>query len=177
MFDSNPKHGQIMVFHGDGRGKTSAAMGEVLFAVSSGQRVCVVFFMKGKRRGAEYKSLEDLQIEYEVFGRSGFLGKDDAEQEDKSLAQKALDYAIRQIVSNKFDLIVLDEIINAQYYGLIDVEDTLNLMSSRPLGVSLLLTGKTVDTRILERADKVCEFQKIKHPYDRGIFARKGIDF
>lgn len=175
--DSKIKHSRIRVFHGDGRGKTSAAMGEVLFAVLSGQRVCVVFFMKGKRKGAEYKSLEDLSIDYGVFGRSGFLSKADAEEKDKALAVQAMDYAKTRIASNTYDLVILDEIINAQYYGLISVGDILNLISTKPSDVSLLFTGKTVDPRILELADEVCEFHKIKHPYDIGILARKGIGY
>lgn len=169
--------GKIHVFHGDGRGKTSAAMGEVLRAKALGQRVGVVFFMKGKRKGAEYRSLENLGVEYAVFGRSGFLSGADAETQDKVLARQALEYSGAILKSGRFDLVILDEIINAQYYGLILADDIVKLMVSKPNGMSMILTGKTADKRILERADQVCVFHKIKHPYDKGIFARKGIDF
>ncbi len=175
--DEEQRKGQVKVLYGDGRGKTSTAMGEALKAVSCGQKVNVVFFMKGERKGAEYKSLDDLGVEYAVFGRRGFLSGADAQTKDRELARQALDYAEDQIISGKWDLVVLDEINNAEDYGLVTLEDILKLLSARPANLSILLTGKAVDRRISAAADQVCVFHNIKHPYDKGILARRGFDY
>ncbi|AQU02695.1 MAG: cob(I)yrinic acid a,c-diamide adenosyltransferase [Dehalococcoides mccartyi] len=172
-----PQPGFVQVFYGDGRGKTSAAMGEIVRAVSAGLRVTVVFFMKGERRNAEYSSLKALGVEYAVFGRSGFLSGADAREEDARLCRQALEFAEGQISSGKWDLVVLDEINNARYYGFIETEDILRLLSVKPACTSLVLTGKTADKEVAEKADLVAEFRKLKHPYDRGILARAGIDY
>jgi cob(I)alamin adenosyltransferase len=172
-----PQHGTVKVYYGEGRGKTSAAMGDVLRAVSIGQNVCVVFFMKGLRSGAEYESLKCLSVEYSVFGRSGFLSGADAHEVDTQLCCQALTYAEEQIGSGKWDLVVLDEINNAKYYGLIAVDDIVKLLTNRPKHTSIILTGKVVDNEVSQHANLVCQFVKIKHPYDKGILAQKGIDY
>ncbi|AII60430.1 cob(I)yrinic acid a,c-diamide adenosyltransferase [Dehalococcoides mccartyi] len=179
MFDISvqTQTGLVQVFYGDGRGKTSAAMGEVWQAVSQGLKVCAVFFMKGKRREAEYNILEKLQVEYTVFGRSGFLSSADTQAEDSKLCRQALEFAEGQIRSGKWDLVVLDEINNAQYYGFIQARDILKLLSAKPVGTSLILTGKVVDKAVAEEVNLIDECCKVKHPYDRGILARQGIDF
>lgn len=171
------KQGLVRVFYGEGRGKTSAALGEVFKANSLGLKVCVVFFLKGKRQDAEYKTLKTLSVKYATFGRSGFLSQADAKILDTELCRQALDFAETQIDSGKWDMVVLDEINNAQYYDLIKVDDILKLLAMRPVHTSLVLTGKFVDKHVSDLADQVCDFQKIKHPYDKGILARRGFDF
>ncbi|XUX00054.1 MAG: cob(I)yrinic acid a,c-diamide adenosyltransferase [Dehalogenimonas sp.] len=168
---------KIRVFYGDGRGKTSAAMGEVLLVVNRGLKPCVVFFMKGPRKGAEYQSLKDLGVPFEIFGRSGFLSTKDALEEDKELAIRALKYARDQIHSGDFDLVVLDEINNAEYYGLISETEILELLPMRAKNTSLILTGMKLPEKIAAVADEICQLKKIKHPYDKGVKAKRGIDF
>ncbi|XUX00136.1 MAG: cob(I)yrinic acid a,c-diamide adenosyltransferase [Dehalogenimonas sp.] len=175
--DTNQPANKIRAFYGDGRGKTSAAMGEALLATSAGLKACAVFFMKGPRKGAEYQSLTDLGVPFAIFGRSGFLSGKDTLGEDKKLAREAVEYARRQMESGGFDLLVLDEINNAEYYGLISETDILDLLSARPKNMSLILTGMKLPEKIAAVVDEVCQFRKIKHPYDKGIKAMRGVDF
>ena len=175
--ESSHKKGQIKVFYGDGRGKTTAAMGEVLKAASEGHKVCVLFFIKGKHKGAEYQTLKEIGVSYAVLGRSGFLRGKDAQTTDLDLAHKALVYAKKQISSGDWDLLVLDEINNTPHYGLLSVTDILEILAVRPPQVSIVMTGKIADERVFAQATQIGVFKNNKHPYDKGILARQGIDY
>lgn len=168
----------VNILAGEGRGKTSAAMGRVLTAASHGLSVCVIFFLKSTHELAEYKILSSLpRVHWVSFGRAGFMRISDTKEKDRELAGQALDYALDTIKSGKWDLIVLDEVINAAYYGLIRVEDIERLLLKRPDRTALLLTGKFVDRRLAQMVDAVYHFINVKHPYERGILARKGFDY
>lgn len=153
-------------------------MGQVLLAASQKLTTCVVFFMKPKHDSGEYKTLSNLpHLQWASFGRDKVKRASDLKAMDKGLTRQALDYALSAIKSAKWDLIVLDEINNAVHYKLTKVEDVVKLLLEKPRRTALILTGKFVDERLVELADNVCHFINIKHPYDKGILARKGIDY
>jgi cob(I)alamin adenosyltransferase len=169
---------KVYVLTGDGRGKTSAAMGQVLLAASHKLKTCVVFFMKAEHELGEYKALSSLPgVHRASFGRAGFLRAGDMKGADIESARKALDYALAAVKSAEWDLIVLDEINNARHYGQIDVDDIVTLIAQKPEKTALILTGKYVDERVAGMADFSSHFKNIKHPYDSGILARKGFDY
>ena len=173
-----PESGAVCVFFGDGRGKTSAALGQVMLAVEAGLSCHIIFFMKATRRGGEYMSLTRLpRVTFESYGRPGFMGASDTTVEDIRLAREALEQASLILEKSNYNLVVLDEIINAVGYGLISVEDVLVLLSRRKPITTVILTGKSIDRKLDEIADVIIEFKKIKHPYDKGILARHGIDY
>jgi cob(I)alamin adenosyltransferase len=174
---SSPR-GKVYVLAGDGRGKTSAAMGQVLFAASHKMKTCVVFFMKAEHELGEYKALSSLpDVHRASFGRAGVLRAGDMKGADIERAHKAMDYALAAVKSAEWDLIVLDEINNASHYGLIDVDDIVTLIAQQQKETALILTGKSVDERVAGMADLISHFKNIKHPYDSGILARKGFDY
>jgi cob(I)alamin adenosyltransferase len=170
-------NGMVQVFTGEGRGKTSAALGTVMRAAGYGLKVFVVFFMKGHHELGEYASLQKLGVNFKVMGRPDFLGPADIQDKDRELARQALDAATTALVSGKYDLIVLDEVNTAAAWKLIGVGDVLRLINARPQGIELILTGRYADDLILARADYVTELINLKHPFDRGVPAREGIDY
>ena len=172
------KTGLVQIFAGDGRGKTSAAVGTAIRAAGYGLKVFVVFFMKASQSLGEYKVLTDLpNVKWEAYGRPSFLKLSEAKQEDKELAEKALKAAENAINSGDYDMVVLDEINNAVSYNIVDVEDVKKLVKNKPQEVELILTGRFGNTELYQMADMITELKSIKHPFDKGISARKGIDF
>lgn len=170
--------GLVEVFTGDGKGKTSAALGIALRAVGHGLRVHIVFFMKGEFPYGEQKTLTMLSnITFERFGSERFVDPANIKAEEKEEARKALDAARKAMLSLNYDIIILDEINVAVSWKLIDVEEVVNLINARPEKVELILTGRHADPRVIQKADLVTMMMKVKHPYDRGVLARKGIDY
>ena len=176
MEDSNK--GLVLVFTGDGKGKTSAALGVILRAVGHGHRVYVGSFMKGNFPYGEQKMLSELpNVTFARFGFESFVDPNNVLPEEKKEAQKALESARKAMLSMEYDLVVLDEVNVAASWKLIDIEEVIKLVDDKPQKVELILTGRYADPRIIEMADLVTEMVKVKHPYDKGILARKGIDF
>ncbi len=176
----NPSTGLVMVYTGDGKGKTTAALGLALRQVGWERRVLFIQFMKGKgnvygERIAAEKYLPLLEIEQ--LGREDFVDMADPAKVDKDLAKKAIQRALEALDSNVYDLIVLDEVNVAAACGLIDVEDVLDVLAKRPPHVDMVLTGRYCPESIMERADMVSEVKEVKHHYNRGVQARKGIEF
>lgn len=170
--------GLVEVFTGDGRGKTSAALGIALRAAGHGLRVHVIFFMKGDFPYGEQKVLSTLtNVSFERFGFTRFVNPNSVQQEEKEEAQKALEAAHRAIISKKCDVLILDEINVAIAWKLLDIEKAIKLIEAKPENVELILTGRYADPRIIERADLVTEMVNRRHPYDRGIISRKGFDY
>lgn len=170
--------GLIQVYTGEGKGKTTAALGLALRAAGHGLRVEIIQFLKGWPGYGELKSVEHLPtVTIRPFGRSGWVHPDHPEPEDQHLAAQALAHARQVLAVRAADLVVLDEINVALDYGLLELADVLALLDVRPDDVELVLTGRGAHPEILQRADLVTEVRKIKHPYDQGINARKGIEF
>jgi cob(I)alamin adenosyltransferase len=170
--------GLVQVFTGDGKGKTSAAIGTVIRALGHGLKVYIAFFMKGDHPYGERQILSKLPgVTLEGFGSRDFVDPKSIKPEQKAEAAKALSSAREAMLSGDYDMVVLDEVNVAAAFGLIDVEDVLGLIEAKPPRVELILTGRRADTRLVQAADLVTECLKIKHPYDAGVAAREGIEF
>ena len=172
------EQGLIQVYTGEGKGKTTAALGLALRAAGHGLQVEIVQFMKGWPGYGELKGVEWLPtVTIHPFGRNSRVHPERPEPEDYERAAEALGYARRVMTSTQVDIIVLDEISVALDYGLLDLDDVLALLDDRPPQVELVLTGRNVHPDVAERADLVTEMRQVRHPYDRGIAGRQGIEF
>jgi cob(I)alamin adenosyltransferase len=171
--------GLVQVFTGEGKGKTTAALGTVLRAAGHGFKISIIFFIKGHSSQGEYKTLAAIPgVKVASFGLRQFIHKNNViNPAEKAQAQAALAAAREDITSGKFDLVVLDEINMGIFFNLLDVQDVLQLIKDKPPRVELILTGRKADKKIIAAADLVTEMVKVKHPYDKGIKARKGIEF
>ena len=171
------QQGLVQVFTGDGRGKTSAALGTVLRALGNGLRVYVVAFMKPAPSG-EWHLLDRLEnVTVERFGSQGFVDPEHLTAGDREQAARAFAAARQAVMSGNYNLVVLDEVNLAVAWGLVDRHDLLSLMREKPPGVELILTGRKADKEIIRAADLVTEMLNIKHPYGGGTPARRGIEY
>ena len=170
--------GLVEIFTGEGKGKTSAALGAIIRALGHGLRVYIVFFMKGDFPYGEQKILCQLpNCTVERFGFQEFVDPAHPKPEEKAEARKALDAARKAMLSQKYDVVILDEVNIAAAWKLIDVNDVIKLIKDKPEKVELILTGRYADPKIVKVADLVTEMVKIKHPYDKGILSRKGVEY
>lgn len=172
--------GLVHVYTGDGKGKTTAALGLCLRAIGWGGRACVVQFIKGYPNIGEghFSTLLPEAFELKQFARDRSLAIDEAKVLSRAdEAALALDYAREVIAGGAFRVVVLDEVNNAMRHGLVSVADVLELIAKRPAGVEIVLTGRGAPAQIVEVADYVTEMRSIKHPMDGGVGARKGIDY
>jgi cob(I)alamin adenosyltransferase len=170
----------VQVFTGNGKGKTTAALGTVLRAAGHGFKILLIFFVKGESLEGEFKSLLTLpNVEVSKFGlRKWIRDPKNVNPQEIAEAQKALEAARRAASSGKYDIIVLDEINIAVHFNLITAEDVLALIKARASNTELILTGQKEDARVIEAADLVTEMKNIKHPYElQGIKAREGIEY
>ena len=171
-------NGLIQVFTGNGKGKTSAALGSTLRAAGHNLKVFVVFFMKGKYPYGEFSSLPKLpNVEVASFGLRCLIDPNNINPEEIEQAELALKTARQAMLSRKYDMVVLDEVNVAVYFKLIQLDDVIKLIEEKPPGLDLILTGRYAETAVIERADLVTEMVKVKHPYDKGVKARKGIEY
>lgn len=170
--------GLVQVFTGEGRGKTSAAVGTSVRALGNGLKVCIVAFMKASHPSGEWSLLDGMtNISINRFGGDGLANPKNLSPKDKEQAAAALAAGREALFSGDYDLVVLDEINVASAWGLIDITDVTTLIDEKPESVELILTGRYADKEIVRRADLVTEMLNIKHPYEQGIPAREGIDF
>ena len=170
--------GLIQVYTGDGKGKTTAALGLALRAVGHDLKVLFIQFMKGNINYGELESSKKLSPYLTMIqsGRETFVSKTDPDPVDRRLAQDGFDLAKRAIAGEAYDIIILDEIIVAVDYGLIPLSDLLRLLDTKPDGVELILTGRNAGPEIVEKADLVTEMVEQKHYYRNGVSAREGIE-
>jgi cob(I)alamin adenosyltransferase len=175
---ANSTKGLVEIFTGEGKGKTSAALGATIRALGHGLRVYIVFFMKGDFPYGEYKILCQLpNCTVERFGFREFVDPDNVKPEEKKEAKKALEAARKAMLSQKYDVVILDEVNVAAAWKLIKVDDVVKLVHDKPEKVELILTGRYADQKLIGLADLVTDMVKIKHPYDKGILSRKGIEY
>jgi cob(I)alamin adenosyltransferase len=176
-----PGKGLIIVYTGNGKGKTTAALGIVLRAVGHGLKVGMIQFIKGEWYYGELTSSKRLEPEFEMIAAGkGFVGiiDDDHPIEDHlSAAKQALVLAKEKITSGAYDVMVLDEVNYAAKLKLISEQDILEVIAAKPEKTSLVLTGNYMPESVMTVADLVTEMKEIKHPYQKGIKAKKGIDF
>jgi cob(I)alamin adenosyltransferase len=172
------KQGQVQVYTGNGKGKTTAALGLALRAVGRGLNVCMIQFIKGGGQYGEHLAAEKLAplLTIHQTGRDGWINKEKLDPEDIRIARETLELASTVLSSGEYDLVILDEINGAAWFGLIEVDDILRLVDARPDAVELVLTGRSADERLIEVADLVTEMGEIKHYYQQGIQARVGIE-
>jgi len=168
----------VEVFTGDGKGKTSAALGLALRASGHDLKIFIVFFMKGSFPYGEQKTLSQLpNVTFVRFGSQTFVDPNNVTKADKEEAKKALNAARKAILSNNYAIVILDEINVAAAWKLIDIDEVIKLIREKPKKVELILTGRGADDKLIDLADLVTDMTKVKHPYDKGISARKGIDY
>ena len=168
--------GYIHVYTGNGKGKTTAALGLALRAAGAGLKVYIAQFVKGMKYN-EIKSLAKLQdsILIKQYGRSCLINRN-PEKEDIQAAQKGLKEVKEIMCSGEFQMIILDEANIATRYNLFSVDELLDFIKAKPEEVELVITGRTADPRIIEKADLVTEMKEIKHYNQKGVEAREGIE-
>ena len=172
------ERGLIQVYTGNGKGKTTAALGLALRAVGHQLKVLIIQFMKGGDSGGEKAAAQRLSpyLTIKKTGRDTFISKSHPEPVDLKLAEEGLAQAKKAIESKEYDIVILDEINLAVDFGLIPLSDVLGLIDSKPDTVELILTGRNAHSEIIERADLVTEMVERKHYYQKGVPARKGIE-
>jgi len=172
------RRGLVQVFTGDGKGKTTAALGTVIRALGHGLRVYIVFFMKGDYPYGERSILSKLpNVSIASFGFRAFTDPANVKPEEKEQAKQALAAAREAMLSGSYDLVVLDEVNIAVAWKLVELDEVIKLISDKPQHMELILTGRYADKELVKMADLVTEMLKIKHPYNEGIKARAGIEY
>ena len=175
------ENGLVIVYTGGGKGKTTAALGMALRAIGYGHKICMIQFIKGSWHYGEMDSSKRLMPEFElVAAGKGFVGiLDDTspKEEHEKYAEEAIEICKEKILSEEYDLIILDEINYAVNLGLIKSSSVVELIKIKPKELDLVLTGNHAKEEIIELADLVTEMKEIKHPFKSGIKAKKGIDF
>ena len=173
------KHGLVMVYTGDGKGKTTAALGLVLRAVGHGFRAKIIQFMKGDESYGEVQAVRSYLpgVELEQHGLPTFVDPNSPAREDLELSARGMEAARAAVESGEYDLVVLDEINVAVSFGLVPEGAVLDLLEKRPTWVDLVLTGRGATRRVMEAADMVSEVKEIKHHYQAGVEARAGIEY
>jgi len=167
----------VLVNTGDGKGKSTAAFGTAIRAVARGWKVGVIQFLKsGEWSVGEEKIGRQIGIDWWVLG-DGFTWDSESMEESEAIARKAWETAKEKIGSGEYQLLVLDEITYPINWGWIAMEDVVAGIRDRPETVSLILTGRDAPPEIIEVADTVTDMRKVKHAYDRGVMARRGIDY
>ncbi len=170
--------GLVQVYTGDGKGKTTAALGLALRAAGQGLRVHIVQFMKGWMEAGEHRAVEWLPtVTLARFGHQGFVNPRHPRPEDFEQARLAMEEGRRVMRSGEADILILDEVITAMAFGLLSLEDVLSLMDERPPQMELVLTGRDAPEELCRRADLVTEMCARKHPFAQGVTARRGIEF
>jgi cob(I)alamin adenosyltransferase len=173
------KNGPIRVFTGNGKGKTTAALGIALRGVSNGRKVFMVQFLKSPDSTGEHNSAEALfpMLVIEPMGRKGFIRAGQGRPGDREMAIAALDEARKAMLDGSYQVIILDEVNVAVHMKLLEAEEVLNFMESKPPDVELVLTGRYAHPDVIARADTVLEMKKIKHHFDDGVTATAGIEY
>lgn len=169
-------NGLLIIYTGNGKGKTTAALGMVFRALGRKMKVAVVQFIKGDWKTGERIFAETLpELTFLTMG-AGFVWKA-GDKKSAIAARKAWDKAKDLIESGKKDLVVLDEITYAINFGFITLEEVIEFLTNRPKNVTVLLSGRDAPKKLIEVADLVTEMKKIKHPFDKGVIAKEGIDY
>jgi len=168
--------GYVQVYTGDGKGKTTAAIGLAVRAVGAGLKVFIGQFVKGMEY-SELKSLERFSphIKVKQYGRAKFVHSK-PDEEDFAVAREGYEEIKGIIKSGQYDLVILDEANIAVYFKLLSVEKLLTLIDEKPESVELIFTGRKADPKLIEKADLVTEMKEIKHYYREGVLAREGIE-
>ena len=170
------RRGYVQVYTGDGKGKTTAALGLALRASGHSMRTYIGQFMKGQSYG-ELDALRGHRlIAIEQYGDVRCIRREEVTAEHVAQARRGLARAQEAMLSGEYDIVVLDEVNVAIWFGLLGVEDVLAFLDQRPGSVEVILTGRRAPPELVERADLVTEMRLVKHYYEQGVPARKGIE-
>lgn len=180
-YEPKKKQGLVVVITGHGKGKTTSSIGMAVRASGHGLRVSIIQFMKGDLYSGEWDGVKLLSpfVELTATGKGfcGIEGNPYPHSEHRENAQGAVVLALEKIGSGQFDMLILDEINNALHLNLIDLEQVVQLLLSRPESMHMVLTGRDAHPRVMEMADTVSEVREVKHAYRKGIDPQPGIDF
>ncbi len=184
MTEAAPKKrtkGLVIVYTGDGKGKTTAALGMAFRSAGHHYRVAVVQFIKGTMKAGEEQAAQMLApyIDWTITGRGFTAGPMNVATQEEHLkaAQEAIRIAEEKLTSGEFRMVILDEVLGAVGAGIVTVQQLLSLIQAKPPAVHLVLTGRGAPQEIVDAADLVTEMRLIKHPYEQGIIAQKGVEF
>lgn len=169
--------GRIIIHTGDGKGKTTAALGTVFRALGHGQKVCVIQFIKGQGKYGERILAEKLEnLDWHICGK-GFVFKKENVEEDRKIAEEGFRLAAEIIASDRYDLVVLDELTYLPAFDFLAAEKIVETLRSKPERLNIIITGRKAPPELVEIADTVSEVGVVKHAYQQGIKAQKGIEF
>ena len=181
VFEPRKKVGLIVVITGNGKGKTTSALGMALRAVGYNMKVCIVHFIKGDMYSGEIDGIKKLAPNVEVHltgkGFCGIMGDSYPFEKHRTNAQDAIKLIRDKMSSGEFDILILDEINNSLKLGLIDLPQVIDIIDSKPALMHLILTGRDAHPEVIERAHTVTEMKEIKHAFTQGIEPQKGIDY
>lgn len=178
MDDVRKSLGLVQVYTGDGKGKTTAALGLALRASGRGLNVMMIQFLKPDAGFGEQEAVKSIpNFTIVPTGPNHFCGSDKTYDEDMRCSEEAMRKSREALSSGKYDLVILDEMNNALRFGYVKPSDVIALLESRAPHVEVVLTGRRVPQEIIEYADLVTEMRLIKHPFDKGIGARMGIEY
>jgi cob(I)alamin adenosyltransferase len=174
------RKGLIIVHTGEGKGKTTAALGLALRGAGYGFQTLMIQFIKGSWRYGELDGAEMLApfLDIVPMGK-GFIrfDREGPDDDDRKAVSDAWEFAKRQMAADKYDMIILDEINYVIDYGLLPVEDVVAALESKPDQLHVVLTGRNAHADVIAAADLVTEMKEVKHPFHEGIKAQKGIEF
>ena len=168
--------GRIIIHTGDGKGKTTAALGTVFRALGHGQKVCVIQFIKGQGKYGERILAEKLEnLDWHICGK-GFVFKKENVEEDRKIAEEGFRLAAEIIASDRYDLVVLDELTYLPALDFLAAEKIVETLRTKPERLNIIVTGRKAPPELVEIADTVSEVRVVKHAYQQGIKAQKGIE-
>ncbi|MBC8318269.1 MAG: cob(I)yrinic acid a,c-diamide adenosyltransferase [Desulfobulbaceae bacterium] len=172
------KKGLVLLNTGNGKGKSTAAFGQALRAAGSGFRVCIIQFIKGNSETGEARAFARLAdtVEFHVKG-SGFTWTKEDKTEAVAMARDAFEFARSKINSDLYDMVVLDEMTYIIRYDMVSEAEVLELISNRPERLHLVITGRDASKGLIGAADLVTEMVEVKHPYQQGVKAQRGVEF
>ena len=170
------QRGILIVFTGNGKGKSTAAFGTATRAVGHGKTVGVAQYIKGQWDNGEYNTLQPLGVEFHIMG-TGFTWETQNREADIEAASAVWHESKRMLADPGYDLVVLDELTYMLAYRYLDTQEVIAAIVNRPPGQNVIVTGRGCHARVLERADTVSELRPVKHAFDKGIQAQVGIDW
>lgn len=169
--------GRVIINTGDGKGKTTAALGTAFRALGHGHKVCVIQFLKGQGKYGERVQAQQFDnLEWHICGKGFVFTKEDIE-EDRKVAREGFELAKSKVDSDLYDLIILDEITYLPLYDFLPVASIAEMLKKKPDRLSIILTGRNAPDELIAIADTVSEIRPVKHAYENGIKAQKGIEF
>ncbi|OGW81705.1 MAG: cob(I)yrinic acid a,c-diamide adenosyltransferase [Omnitrophica bacterium RIFCSPLOWO2_12_FULL_44_17] len=176
---SHPKKGLVIIYTGNGKGKTSAALGVALRAAGHGMKSVMIQFIKGPWKSGELRAAKCLKGLISIFPMGGgftWAAKD--RRENTRLAKQAWEFGLKKLMSKKYDIVIFDEINYAIDYGYLDEKEVLSRLKSKPPKVHVILTGRNAKSGLIQFSDLVTEMKEVKHPFKtQGLLAHAGIDF